>query len=191
MATELLKSNGIVDLDSTPIVLNPVGAGVAGRLLSNNDHVACTTGVTAPSLYRLVRVPTAARVKQVLLTNAALGGSTAADLSIGFSDSTVDGTQLSFLALASPIIQITGPADNKLFGSAVSLVNAQHQQDQTFAGVFTTDHQKLPLWLVLVNLGCTQFSADPGGYFDFILKTTQTVTTGGDLSLEVRYIYGE
>jgi hypothetical protein len=188
MATESLKSIPIVNADATPIVENALGSGAPGYLRSVNGHVAATTGVTAPSLYRLVRLPRDAKVKRVFLTNAALSTSTEADLSVAFSDSTTDGTSINFVNLANPIIQITGPADNKLFGSAVSLLNAQNNQDQTFSNNYTTDLMNMPLWLALVTLGCTQFTSDPFGFFDLILKTTSTVTAGGDVSLECWYV---
>ena len=185
MPAENLKSVSITNLDASPIVENTAGQAAAGYLQCSNDHVASTTGVTSPSTYRLVRVPSNAIIKQVLLTNAALSTSTAADIDIAFSDSTTDGTQQ---ALAGGIVQISGPVDNKLFGSAVSLVAAQKNQDQTFANTYTTAMQNLELWNALVSLGATQFTSDPGGFFDFVVKTTTTVTAGGDISLEVRFV---
>lgn len=188
MATEALKSNPIVNLDAFPIVANAVGEGAPGIMRTVNGHVAATTGVTLGSTYRLARFPTTAKVKQVLLTNAALSTSAAADIDVAFSDSLTDGTQFQFSSLANPVVQTTGPADNKLFGAAQSLVSAGKNTDVTFAGTFTTDHQNIPMWQVLVNLGTTQFAADPGGYFDLMLKTTTTVTAGGDVALEIRYV---
>src|SRR5262249_50063942 len=129
-----------------------------------NGHVAATTNATVGSTYRLCRFPTNAKVKQVLLTNAAMTTSTAVDIDVAYSDSTNDGTPA---ALAGSVVQITaGTSDNKLFGSATSLTAAQKNQDQTFANNFTTDHQNIPLWQVLVNLGATAFVNDPGGFFD-------------------------
>jgi hypothetical protein len=188
MPAETLKTNPIVNLDAFPIVANAVGEGAPGILRSVNGHVAATAGVTSPSLYRMVRIPPDCKIKHVFLKSVAQGGSSAADVDVGFSDSLTDGTQPAFTGLASPVIQITGPADNKLFGSATSVVAAAKNVDITFANTFTTDHQNLPLWQVLVNLGCTQFSANPGGFFDIILKTTTTVTAGGDVALEVQYV---
>jgi hypothetical protein len=187
MATEALKSNPIVNLDSFPIVANTTGEGDDGNMRCVNGHVASTTGVTSPSTYRLVRIPTNAKVKQVWLRNAAWSTSAAADIDVAFSDSTVDGTQQS---LAGGVVQITGPVDNKLFGAAVSLVAASAGNgytEQTFGGTFTTDMTNIPLWQVLVNLGATQFTADPGGFFDILVKTTTTVTAGGDVAIMVVY----
>jgi hypothetical protein len=187
MPAETLKTNPIVNLDAFPIVANAVGEGAPGILRSVNGHVAATAGVTSPSLYRMVRIPPDCKIKHVFLKSVAQGGSSAADVDVGFSDSLTDGTQPAFTGLASPIVQITGPVDNKLFGAATSLVAASNA-DITFSNTFTTDHMNLPLWQVLVNLGATQFSANPGGFFDIILKSTATITNGGDLHVEVQYV---
>lgn len=189
MATEALKSNPIVNLDSFPIVANTTGEGDDGNMRTVNGHIAATAGVTSPSTYRMVRLPTNAKIKHVLLRSVAQGGASAVDVDIAFSDSTVDGTQQS---LAGGVVQITGPADNKLFGSATSLVSAvgtvtAAYADITFGGTFTTDMVNIPLWQVLVNLGATQFSSDPGGFFDILLKSTATITNGGDIAVEVQY----
>jgi hypothetical protein len=184
MATEALKSVPITNLDSTPAIPNSSGQGGPGALRSVNGHVAATTGVTSGSTYRLVRIPTNACVKHVLLTNAALSTSTAADIDVAFSDSTTDGTPAS---LQGTIPQVSS-ADNKLFGAAVAMSAAQKNQDQTFAGSFTTDHQNIPLWQVLNTLGSLGWTSDPGGFFDILVKTTATVTAGGDISIEVQYV---
>jgi hypothetical protein len=185
MATESLKSVPIVNLDASPIVENTTGEGGPGFLKEVNGHVASTTGVTLGSTYRLVRIPTNAKVKQLLLSCGAAGATGNVDIDVAFSDSTTDGTQQS---LAGGIVQLSGPVDNKLFGSAVAVTSALKNQDQTFANTFTTDHQNLPLWQVLVNLGATQFTADPGGFFDIVFKTTSTLAAGGDLAIQVNYV---
>ena len=188
MATEALKSVPIVNLDSFPIVENTTGEGGPGFLKEVNGHIASTTGVTLGSTYRLVRIPTNAKVKQVLLTNGAAGATGNVDIDVAFSDSTTDGTQQAFSSLANPVVQLTGPVDNKLFGAATAVTAAQKNLDVTFGNTFTTDHQNLPLWQVLVNLGATQFSTDPGGFFDILLKTTSTLAAGGDLAIQVNYV---
>lgn len=184
MATEALKSVPITNLDATPAVQNPTGQGSSGSLRTVNGHVASTTGVTSPSTYRLCRIPTNACIKHVFLTNAALSTSTAADIDVAFSDSTTDGTPAS---LQGTIPQVSA-ADNKLFGAAVAMSSAQKNQDQTFANTFTTDHQNIPLWSVLNSLGTLGWTGDPGGFFDILVKTTQTVTAGGDISIEVQFV---
>ncbi len=186
MTTEALKSPSITNLDASPVVANTTGQGAAGRMQVVNDHVAATPGVTTGSTYRLCRFPTNAKVKRVLLTNAALSTSVAADIDVAFSDSTTDGTPA---ALQGTIPQVSS-ADNKLFGAAVAIAAAQKNQDQTFANTFTTAHQNMEMWAVLNALGTLGWTEDPGGFFDILLKTTATVTAGGDLSVEVDFVVG-
>lgn len=184
MTTEALKSTPITNLDATPVVMPSSGQGASGMLRSVNGHVAATTGVTTGSTYRLCRFPTNACVKHVLLTNAALSTSTAADIDVAFSDSTTDGTPAS---LQGTIPQVSA-ADNKLFGAAVAMASAAKNSDVTFSGTFTTDHQNIPMWQVLNALGSLGWTVDPGGFFDILVKTTATVTAGGDIAIEVQFV---
>jgi hypothetical protein len=185
MATETQKSVPIINLDSLPIVENTTGEGGSGFLKEINGHVASTTGVTSGSTYRLVRIPTNAKVKRVLLTAASSGATGTVDVDVAFSDSTSDGTQQS---LAGGIVSTSGGVDNKLFGSATTVTTALKNSDITFANTFTTDMQNQQLWQALVNLGTTQFTSDPGGFFDIVLKSVATLASGGDLAIEVDYV---
>jgi hypothetical protein len=184
MATEALKSTSITNLDASPVTPNTVGEGANGALWAANDNVTSTAGVTIGSTYKMCRIPVNAKVKRVLLTNAAHGGSAAFDIDVAYSDSTIDGTQPSLQGL---IVQISA-ADNKLFGSGVAVSSAQKHQDQTFANTFTDAHKNIPLYQVLLNLGTTDYTGNPGGYFDIVLKSTATDTSGGDLGIEVDYV---
>ena len=184
MATENLKSPSITSLDATPIVPSTSGEGASGFLRSSNDSIASTAGMLLASTYKMCRIPTNAKVKRVLLTCAAHGGAAACDIDVGYSDSTTDGTVPS---LQGTIVQISA-ADNKLFGSAVTIVSALKHSDVTFSNTFTTAHKNLPLFQVLINLGTADFTADPKGFFDIILKTTATDTSGGNLEIEVDYV---
>lgn len=182
MAVVTTKSLSITNLDATPIVANVIGEGAAGMLRAITDSVTSAAGDSTLSIYRLVRIPTNSKVKRVLV-NSAITNAGAGDIDVAFSDSLTDGTQPSLTG----IVQITGPKDNRLFGSASSLLNLS-QSDKTFSGTFTAAHQNLPLWQVLVNLGATQFTADPGGFFDIVVNITTTVSNGGTVACEVDYV---
>jgi len=184
MAGHNLKSTSITNLDASPIVANTIGEGAPGADRISNDSVTTVSGDDTTSTYRLCRIPTTAKLKSLYIMSAiATAGS--GDIDIAFSDSTTDGTPA---ALAGGIVQVTGPADNKLFGAAQSLVLASVRTDFTFKGTFTPAMQNMPLWQALVNLGATQFTADPGGFFDIFVKITTGITSGGVLSAEVRYV---
>lgn len=186
MAVVTTKSPSIVNWDATPIFIPTTGEGCEGPLKIITDSVAAANGDSIASKYRLVRVPTNAKVKSVFIgaTGITVG---AGDIDVAFSDSTTDGTQQS---LAGGTVQTTGPADNKLFGAAQTLVAGTigARKDTTFLGTFVFAHQNLPLWQVLVNLGATQFAADPGGLFDIIITLTTAITTAGTINCEVQYV---
>lgn len=186
MATEALKGTGITNLDATPVVPNTSGEGASGHLRVATDNIASTAGVTVGSTYKIVRIPTNAKIKQVLFSCAAHGGSAAFDIDVAYSDSTTDGTQAS---LQGNIVQISA-ADNKLFGAAQSAASQLKNSDVTFNGTFTSAHKNLPLWQVLLNLGTTDYTTDPKGFFDLMLKSTATDTSGGNLELMVYYVVG-
>lgn len=182
MALENLKTPSITAYDTRPLVGVSTGQGSPGTLREVNDHVAATTGNNIGSTYRMVRIPTNAVIKHVFLHNAAATAGNI-DIDVAHSDSTTDGTPS---ALQGIIPQIAA-ADNKLFGAATSVAAAQNIEI-TFGGTFTTTHQNMPLWNVLTNLGTTTFSADPGGFFDILLKTTTSFTAGVDLAIEVQFV---
>jgi hypothetical protein len=188
MAVVTIKSLGITNLDAVPFIPQTTGEGGPAREHIANDQLTNNSGDSVNSIYRLCRFPTNAKIKRVDLFSA-VATAGAADIDIAFSDSQVDGTQTLFNNLANPIVQLSGPVDNKLFGAAQSLVStlAAGPLTKTFANTFTPAHQNLPIWQVLVNLGATQFTFDPGGYFDLLLKVTTGITTGGIISAEVRY----
>lgn len=187
MAGHNLKSASITNLDASPIVANTVGEGAPGPMRQVSDFVTTVSSDDTTSTYRLCRFPTTAKVKSVkIFSKIASAGS--GDIDVAFSDSTTDGTPSSLNALTNPVVQITGPADNQLFGAAQSLVLAGVNTDFTFKGTYLPAMQNIPMWNNLVGLGATQFTADPGGFFDIYVKITTTITTGGVLAGTVDYI---
>lgn len=184
MAQDTLKSTSITNLDASPVIQNTMGEGAAGFMQKVSDFATTTSGVLLGSTYRLCRFPSTAKIKSVKFTCAALGGSTAFDIDIAHSDSTTDGTQPS---LQGTIPQISS-ADNRLFGAAVSAATALTFSDVTFSGTFTNVHRNTPIWNVLVLLGVTTFTADPGGSFDILLKSTATNTSGGAVMIDVDFM---
>jgi len=187
MAGHNLKSLAITNLDATPVVANTIGEGAPGYEKVLTDFTTPVSADDTTSTYRMCRFPSNAKVKDLKIYSAiATAGS--ADIDVAFSDSTTDGTQA---ALAGGIVQLTGPVDNKLFGAAKSLVATVAAGPiiaNAFQGTFTPAMQNIPMWQNLVTLGATQFTSDPGGYFDILVKITTAVTTGGTLSCELRYV---
>jgi hypothetical protein len=195
MAVVITKSPSIINLDASPIVAMPTGEASPGFRRVINDNLTANVGDSIASIYRVVRVPTNAKIKKLLLNYPTASTAGATDIGVAFSDSLTDGTQAQFSTLANPMVQITGPVDNKLFAAAFALTSARNQLDillaglNTTGGIFTLAHMNLPLWQVLVNLGCTQFTADPGGFFDIAAKLTTALTvTAGLFALECDYV---
>ena len=189
MAVVTVKSLSITNMDASPIIAMSVGEGSPGILRAANDFVTATVGDSIGSVYKLCRIPVNAKVKRVLLTYPTASTAGATDLDVAFSDSLTDGTQSAFNSLANPVVQLSGPVDNKLFGSATLLTSPLKNSDVTFGNTFTPQHQNLPLWQVLVNLGATQFTSDPGGFFDIVAKMTTALTVAaGSFGVEVDYV---
>jgi hypothetical protein len=187
MAGHNLKSLAITNLDASPVVSNTIGEGAPGYEKVLSDFTTPVSADDTTSTYRMCRFPTNAKVKDLKIFSAiATAGS--ADIDVAFSDSTTDGTPAS---LQGGIVQLTGPVDTKLFGAAQSLVAtvaAGPIIKNAFAGTFTPAMQNIPMWQNLVTLGATQFTSDPGGYFDILVRITTAITTGGTLSCELRYV---
>src|SRR6185295_2495280 len=98
MAQDTIKSLSITNLDSTPFIENNAGQGQVGRLITVDDYCTATAAglQSSGSYYKLIRMPTFAIVKSVLLGSDAgpnlSGAALALDLNLIFSDSTIDGT---------------------------------------------------------------------------------------------------
>jgi hypothetical protein len=193
MAGHNLKSASITNLDAVPYVPNTIGEGAPGFVTIINDFVSPVSADDTTSTYRLLRFPTNAKVKNLKIYSTLLAAG-AADIDVAFSDSTTDGTPQSLNALANPVVLITASADNKLFGAAKNIFVASATVPlittiiDCFQGTFTPAMQNIPMWQNLVTLGATQFTSDPGGFFDIYVKVTTAITTGGLLSGEMTYV---
>src|SRR5882757_6470140 len=95
MATEALKSLSITTADGPPPLPIQGGMGGQGYMLTANDRVVSTAGVTVGSTYKTVRIPTNAKIKRVLFTAAAHGATGTFDIDVAHSDSTTDGTPIN------------------------------------------------------------------------------------------------
>jgi hypothetical protein len=184
-------SPSITGLNASPIVVSAMGEGAAGMDKIANDQVTAVSGDSIGSIYKFCRIPTNAKLKRLFYASAVQGGG-AADIDIAYSDSKTDGTPQNFINLTGfPIVQFSGPADNKVFGAAQSLVQTLATNEfieVTFKNTFTPLMQNQPLWQALVSLGTVNFTTDPGGFFDIVMKLTTGVTTGGVISMLAQYV---
>jgi hypothetical protein len=173
MGTSHLKSTPITNLDATPAVANSAGLGGPARLHSLSGFVTAVAADAAGSTYQLVRVPSTAVIKQVLFESEAQGAGKV-QLSVYYSDSTVDGTAPANQGLVVPT---TGAG---FFSDDIDCTSVVAQQDKTSSGTsgtgangYTLDKRNKHLWDAL---GLT---SDPGGFFDIVAVVhTTAVTTG-------------
>lgn len=184
MGTSHLKSAAITNLDATPPVAVQSGNGAPGGVVRSFGYVTAVAADAAGSTYQLVRVPTNARNLRLIFESEAQGAGKV-QLSVYYSDSTVDGTQVSLQGLVVPT---TGAG---FFSDDIDLTSAVAATDKTSSGTsgtgangYTLDKRNKELWDAL---GLT---SDPGGYFDIVAVVhTTAITTGtGKIGLEVSFV---
>jgi hypothetical protein len=129
--TSNLKDLNLTGLDTVPPAPSTTGEGASGYLKEIDGFVTALSADNTTSKYRLCRVKTNIKVKEVKYSSAiATAGN--ADLDIAYSDAPLVGNMDgSPPALAGTIVQVAA-ADNKLFGAALNMV-AQTNVDTTSA----------------------------------------------------------
>lgn len=176
MAVDLtLKSTSITNLNTVPPVANAVGAGAAGELKVVDDFKVIPAALSITSIVRMVRVPTNAKVKSVVLESEAQGAGVV-NIGVYHSNATNDGTP--------PSLQGT-VVDVDLFATSVSLASLVTPTEVVNESTnYNLSLRNSPLW------SAAGLTSDPGGMFDIALTVVGTdVTTGtGRAGLRVGYI---
>jgi len=166
MAVDALKSTALTNADATPLVFN--NARIQRMpLWEATGSAQATASASIASIYRLVRVPSNARISQVLLSCDGFDTTGLAD--VGVYASTVDGSAV---------------VDADLFASATSLVTAIVDTNVTHeSAVFGIEDAEKPLWEAL------GLSADPMVDYDIAVTLTEANGAGNvaDITLKVRY----
>jgi len=181
MATEIVKSTSITNLDATPPLRGT--HGVSHRYGPTKAHGICavTSGVTAAgaSYYRLVRVRSNSKIKHVWAWLSASSTTITGDIGIYYSDApNLDGTQ--------SINSAGGVINADHFASAVALAAVVTPTEYTFeAGTYLGADMELPLW----NTAASGLTTDPGGFFDIVFTLTSTAGAAAIVNLEVEYDY--
>jgi hypothetical protein len=165
MAVVYTKSAAITALDTA-------GAALPNPRLSRSDlktaigMVTVANGDSIASIFRVARVPSSARIVQILLRTTAI---TSAAGDIGVYRET---------GVASGVV-----VDVDLFASAQSLAAAINiWTDVTNESTTVTPVlSEAPLW----QLG--GLTSDPGGMFDIAVTLTAAATAGGSFALAVTY----
>lgn len=165
MALEHLKSTHIANATATPVVLNTAALGAGAALHESAGTVTAAAAADATSTYRLCRVPSNARVSQVLLSNGASGAAGAVD--IGLYQTNDNGGAV---------------VDADFFGSAVLITAAQTHADVTHeSGVYTIANSEKSLWSAL------GLSADPQREYDVVVTVTAAPSAATAMSLKVLF----
>jgi len=184
MTADALKSLSITDLDATPVVQHTAGQGAPGSLKAVSDYVTPTTGGlgSTSSTYKMVRVPTQVKLKELKIISAQLdsnGSPTlAVDVGAYYSDSTVDGT-----ASANQGNAVNAAAND--FGDNVLIASAASISATDVLTNFGADKRNKALWDAL------GLSSDPGGYFDIVVTVEAIAATAVSaiMGLEARYVW--
>lgn len=165
MAVVTVKSTAITNRDATPAV--PNNAHIQhGGLKECVATYEVATGDSSTSKYRMMQVPSNARISQLLLVTDDMGTATAADF--GIYDTTENGGSV---------------VDADFFSAAVSLNGgALSDSDITHGNAFGKEDAEKPLWEAL---GLT---SDPKKYYDVVATLTADADAGGTLTLKLRYV---
>jgi hypothetical protein len=164
MALEYLKSTQITNRDATPAVLNsPVTE--AAVLREKVAIIAPSASASISATYRMVDIPSNARVAEVLFASEAM---TAGKFDIGVYRNTRDGGAV---------------VDQDFFGSAVDCSAAVAMTDVTNeSGQNSLTEQTQQLWQAV------GLSTDPKSTLDIVLTATSAVTASATCVLKVKYV---
>lgn len=165
MAT--VNSTWITNVVATPAVLTDTAKSV-GDLKEASSVATVSATQSSGDIIRFVRVPSNARISEVLLSTG--DATTAGAIDIGVYQTAANGGAV---------------VDADLFASALALTGGPfNNSDQTFeSGEFTYAESALPLWEVL---GLT---TDPKREYDIAATVTTTGNgMGTTMALKVRYV---
>lgn len=162
-----VNSTWITNAVAIPIVLTNASASV-GTMKEAVGVATVSATQSSGDTIRFVRVPSNARVSEVLLSTG--DATTAGAVNIGVWQTANNGGAV---------------VDADLFASALALTGGPfNNSDQTFeSGEYTHAESALPLWAVL------GLSADPGIEYDIVAQVSTTFN-GADTTqvLKVRYV---
>lgn len=166
MAVDTLKSTALTNADATPPVLT--NARLTKMALNESVGTAqATASASIGSTYRLARIPSNARVSEVILSSDAFDTTGAGD--VGIYQTAANGGAV---------------VDADFFASAVTLTSALQNTAVTHeSGVFGVEDVEKPLWEAL---GLT---ADPMREYDVAITLTTANGAGAtpDVTLRVRW----
>jgi hypothetical protein len=179
MAVDHVKSAAITSLDGAtpPVAAVTGGQGQGNYLKEVSGYATAVASSSADATYQLVRLPSAAKVKEIIFESAA---QTAGKFDLGVyyaTDGRSGPSKVTALLAAAAI-------DQDLFAVEIDCAAAVAPTDVTNeSGSYTIDKRIQPLWQA------AGLSSDPGGYIDIVatVKTTAVTTGTGRFGISVRY----
>jgi hypothetical protein len=196
MSVGHVKSTPITNDLSVPVVANQAGKGAPGALVNVSASVALNLAAAddVGSTAQMVRVPTNAIVKSVDLVLLTGGSAGKYDLGVYYSNLPYSPSGAS-TTLVAATIDADFFAASLDCGGATSALLIRPGKSIGYDGVaaaiavpappWTADDVNRPLWEAV------GLSADPKGFFDLVLTTTEVAGTGGGLAMvSVNYVPG-
>jgi hypothetical protein len=152
------------------------GQGAFAPLLHADGWATVIASSSTSSIYRLIRVPTAAKVKSLRIEAEANGASTAWNIGLHYSDNPNDGTPQALLGTV---------IDADFFDTALANTNAVQSTEliATDSPGYTINERDMPLWKA------AGIATDPGGFFDITMMPSTQVGSGtGRVRLACQYV---
>lgn len=170
----ILNSTVIANRDAVPLVLsNPNYA--RSQTKSTYGFVLAVTADTTSSVYRMVQIPSNARVTSIKVVSDALSTSAAINVGVYYSNTAKSIT--SGASLGGAAISAT------FFCSALSVSSALALTDETNqASNMTIPVRQQPLWQAV------GLATDPECYLDIVITPSSAITTGGNIGIEANYV---
>lgn len=177
MSSEALKSTAITNWDAVPVVNNQAGKGGVARVFSVSESMLVSASANAGSTYRMVRLPSTAKVKHLWFESEAMGAGKF-NLSAYYSDSVNDGTAVANQGL---IVPTTG---DQFFASDVDCASAVALADLiNESGNNPPQNRNKELWDAL------GIATDPKGFIDIVAVVHTTAVTTGAKRIGVQCDY--
>lgn len=165
MAVVNTKSTMITNSDATPAVLT--GSHVAeGKVVECVGYVEVAAADDNDSIYRMVRIPSNAKISAVFLKHDAVADGT--DFNIGLYDTAAKGGA----------VITTGES---AIADAVNLTSARTVWTEISTAI-SPEESETRAW------GITGLTADPDKDFDVCLKGIAVGTGAGTVALKVQYV---
>lgn len=175
MSVDHVKSSIITNLDASPVVQPTAGEGGPAPLKFNEGYATAVASSSVGATYQLVRVPSNAKIKQMIFESEA---QTAGKFDVGvFYATDGEGGKPTSLLVAAAI-------SAALFASAIDCASAVVPTDiLNESGTVTLDKRTQPLWQL------AGLTTDPGGYFDIVASVITTAVTTGTGKFGIRITY--